>query len=114
LGQRLLGLMPFILTWIAFAGVYTLVPHQRVSFRYALIGGFIAALLFFLGTDLFRLYITNFPSQQLIYGALAVIPILFIWTYYSWLIVLFGAEVTATLEEFLQKKDLSSEQGDGI
>lgn len=114
LGQRLLGLMPFILTWIAFAGVYTLVPHQRVSFRYALIGGFIAALLFFFGTDLFKLYITNFPSQQLIYGALAVIPILFIWTYYSWLIVLFGAEVTATLEEFLQKKDLSSEQGDGI
>ncbi|HEY5715857.1 MAG TPA: virulence factor BrkB family protein [Psychromonas sp.] len=103
LGQRLLGFTPFILTWLAFAGVYTLVPHQRVSFRYALIGGFIAAILFFFGTDLFKLYITNFPSQQLIYGALAVIPILFIWTYYTWLIILIGAEVTATLEEFLQQ-----------
>ncbi len=108
-GQRLLGLMPFILTWLAFAGVYTLVPHQRVRFRYALIGGFIAAILFFFGTDLFKLYITNFPSQQLIYGALAAIPILFVWTYYSWLIVLIGAEVTATLEEFLHHNE--AEQG---
>ncbi|MDA7745803.1 virulence factor BrkB family protein [Psychromonas sp.] len=101
IGQQALTVMPFIFTWLAFAGVYTLVPHQRVSFRYALIGGFVAALLFTFATDLFTLYITNFPSQQIIYGALAVIPIMFIWTYFSWLIVLVGAEVTATLEEFL-------------
>ena len=103
LGQRLLSLMPFIFSWLAFSGVYSLVPHQRVSFRYALIGGFIAALLFFLATDLFSLYITNFPSQQIIYGALAVIPILFVWIYFSWLIVLIGAEVTATLEEYMKQ-----------
>lgn len=103
-GLKLLSLMPFIFTWLAFAGIYTLVPHQRVSFRYALLGGFSAALLFSLATDIFSLYITNFPTQQLIYGALAVIPILFVWIYFSWLIVLFGAEVTATLEEFLQNK----------
>ena len=101
--QRLLSFMPFILTWLTFAGIYTLVPHQRVSFRYALIGGFIATVLFSFGTDLFRLYIINFPSQEIIYGALAVIPILYVWIYYSWLIVLIGAEVTATLEEFLQQ-----------
>ncbi|MCG6200202.1 virulence factor BrkB family protein [Psychromonas antarctica] len=105
LGQKLLSLMPFIFSWLAFAGVYTLVPHQRVRFRYALIGGLIAAILFNFATDLFRLYITHFPSQQIIYGALAVIPILFIWTYFSWLIVLIGAEVTSTLEEFLHPKD---------
>lgn len=114
LGQRLLSLMPFVFAWLAFAGVYTLVPHQRVRFRYALIGGFTAALLFSFATDLFSLYITNFPSQQIIYGALAVIPILFVWTYFSWLIVLIGAEITATLEEFIHKKDLSTDQGAGI
>lgn len=114
LGQRLLSLMPFVFTWLAFAGVYTLVPHQRVRFRYAVIGGFAAALLFSSATDLFSLYITNFPSQQIIYGALAVIPILFIWTYFSWLIVLIGAEITATLEEFIHKKDLITDPGAGI
>ena len=102
IGQQILSVMPFIFAWLAFAGVYTLVPHQRVSFRYALIGGFVAALLFNFATDLFSLYITNFPSQQIIYGALAVIPIMFVWIYFSWLIVLIGAEVTSTLEEYLQ------------
>ena len=101
IGQKILSIMPFIFSWLTFSGVYTLVPNQRVSFRFALIGGFIAALLFSFATDLFSLYITNFPSQQIIYGALAVIPIMFVWIYFSWLIVLIGAEVTATLEEFL-------------
>ena len=105
IGQHLLSLMPFIFSWLAFAGVYTLVPNQRVRFRYALIGGLVAALLFSFATDLFTLYITNFPSQQIIYGALAVIPIMFVWIYFSWLIVLIGAEVTSTLEDFLQKQD---------
>ncbi|GLS90568.1 UPF0761 membrane protein [Psychromonas marina] len=99
-GQQLLSFMPFMIAWLAFSGVYTLVPHQRVSFRYSCIGGLVASLLLNVGTELFTLYITNFPSQQLIYGALAVIPILFVWIYFNWLIVLFGAEVTATLEEY--------------
>jgi membrane protein len=103
-GQQLLSFMPFIIAWLTFAGVYTLVPHQRVSFRYSCIGGLAASLLLNVGTDLFTLYITNFPSQQVIYGALAVIPILFVWIYFNWLIVLFGAEVTVTLEEYSTKQ----------
>ncbi len=102
-GQQILSLMPFIFSWLAFAGVYAVVPHQKVNFTHALIGGFVAAILFSLATDLFTLYITNFPSQQLIYGALAVIPIMFMWIYFSWLIVLIGAEVTATLGEYFSK-----------
>lgn len=114
LGLQLLSFMPFVFSWLAFSGVYTLVPHQRVRFRYALIGGFMAALLLSFATDLFRLYITNFPSQQIIYGALAVIPILFVWIYFLWLIVLIGAEVTATLEEFRDIKSSNTKQGEGI
>ncbi|MBB1271464.1 MULTISPECIES: virulence factor BrkB family protein [Psychromonas] len=112
LGQKILSIIPFVFSWLAFAGVYTLVPHQRVSFRYALTGGLIAALLFNFATDLFTLYITNFPSQQIIYGALAVIPIMFVWIYFSWLIVLIGAEVTSTLEEFLSVSEKEMQETD--
>ena len=111
-GQQILSLMPFVFAWLIFSGIYTLVPNQRVNFIYALVGGFVAAFLFSFATDLFQLYISNFPSQQIIYGALAVIPILFLWTYCLWLIVLIGAEVTATLGDFMEGKKLSLAEED--
>lgn len=113
-GQQLLSLMPFIFAWLAFTGIYAVVPHQRVTLHYALFGGFVSALLFTFATDLFRLYITNFPTQQIIYGALAVIPILFVWTYFIWLIVLIGAEVTATLGEFNKNNELVIQEEDNL
>ncbi len=97
--SELLGWLPFILSFFAFMGLYLLVPNKRVTMKDAAIGALIAAILFELSKKGFAMYITQFPSYQLIYGALAAIPILFVWVYLCWLIVLVGAEVTASLGE---------------
>jgi membrane protein len=90
--------------------MYQLVPNRQVKFRYAAFGAVIAALLFELSKQLFSLYITFFPTYQAIYGALATIPILIVWIYLSWLIVLIGAVLTVSLEEYqLQQPEPKSD-----
>ncbi|MCP1338939.1 virulence factor BrkB family protein [Idiomarina sp. M1R2S28] len=105
-----LWFVPIVSSFVFFVLMYQLVPNRQVRFRYAAFGAVIAAFLFELSKQLFSLYITFFPTYQAIYGALATIPILIVWIYLSWLIVLIGAVLTVSLEEYqLQQPEPKSD-----
>lgn len=100
----LLKILPIVFEAIAFSLLYIIMPNHEVKIRYALIGGITAAILFEVTKRLFALFIVNFNNYEIVYGALATLPIFLIWIYLSWLVTLFGAELIAVLENFRRKE----------
>jgi len=100
----MLGLLPFVLSFFSLMLLFVLVPNVKIRWRDALVGAAVSALLLEGAKKVFALYITHFTSYQTIYGALAVIPILFVWVYLSWWLVLLGAEFTASMGDYRTRR----------
>ena len=97
---RLLGMLPFAIQWFALTACYVMIPNCKVHLRHAAIGASVASLLFEIAKRAFAAYVTSGSSYNQIYGALAVIPVFIVWIYLSWIIVLLGASLTASISAF--------------
>jgi membrane protein len=89
----------FSLTWLLLFAVFTLVPNARPSVRAALIGSFVSAVLLGLGKKSLGVYLENAMSMQQLYGSLGLVPLFMFWVYLMWLVVLFGVEISALLQQ---------------
>ena len=102
----------FITLAVGMAALYHYVPNTPVRWRHAIVGGLFVSICMELAKKLLGLYLASVPTYSVIYGAFATLPILLIWMYLAWAIVLLGAVVTADLPIILTGVDrMTGHQG---
>jgi len=90
--------LPFFFVFLLIFLAYRLLPHTKVRVWPALMGAVIATFLFSYARWGFGVYVSKYANFEKIYGILGTLPAFLIWIYVSWVIVLFGAEVTYTFQ----------------
>lgn len=96
-GMLAYGAASLLITTGSYTLLYMVVPNRRVALRDAFWGALAAAIAFEIAKRLFGLFIRQFPTYAIIYGALAALPLFLLWVYVTWLITLLGAVLTAAL-----------------
>jgi len=97
--RTLLDLVEFSLLVACVTGLYYYLPNTRVDWRHALIGGTSVALGLELAKKVLAIYLAQMPTYSAIYGAFSAVPILLVWIYVMWVVVLLGAVLTSSLPE---------------
>ena len=97
----LLNIFQFALIVCGMAALYRYVPNTEVKWNHAFSGGVFVALGLELAKRVLGWYLANVPAYSAVYGAFASAPILLLWVYVLWLIVLLGAVIAAYLPSLL-------------
>ena len=89
----------FLMLTACVSGLYFYVPYTRVRWRHAITAGFLVAASLEVAKKLMAFYLLEVPTYSLVYGAFAAVPILLVWIYVTWLLVLLGAVLASSLPE---------------
>ncbi len=125
------GLVPFavgirgaqyVVCWLGFTALYYLVPNTRVRMRYAFLAGVVAGTLWCLLSFVYIEFQYGLQRYSILYAAFAQIPMLLMWTYSSWLVLLAGAELafayqneqTFAMERFAENASFAYREAVGV
>jgi membrane protein len=101
IGDLIFEFLPLVVLWLTFALVYLLVPNTKVRFGAALVGGIVGGSLWHLNNLFGFLFVSRVMNNVSIYGSLGLVPVFMIGLYFSWLILLFGAQVAYAFQNRL-------------
>jgi membrane protein len=86
-------LLPYVLVCLAFTFIYILIPNTHVQFSAAFVGGVLAGVLWKITGWGFATFIVSSAKYAAIYSSFAILVLLLIWMYLSWLILLVGSQI---------------------
>jgi membrane protein len=97
----LLDSVQFLLVAAGMAAMFRYVPNTHVRWGHAWMGGLFVSAGMELAKKVLAMYLSKVPTYSVVYGAFATVPILLVWIYVAWVIVLLGAALTAYVPSLL-------------
>lgn len=94
----LIKLIPYVLIWLLLTMVFMVMPNTKVNFKSAFIAGIISGTMFVFVQWIYIHFQIGVSKYNAIYGSFAALPLFLVWLQMSWLIVLFGAEVSFAVQ----------------
>jgi membrane protein len=104
--------LPFLILSLAFAAFYQLMPNTKVLWRAALVGGVVGGSLWQLNNMISVLYVSRVVTNSKIYGSLGMVPVFMVGLYFSWIILLLGAQVAYAYQN--RRTYLQEKQAEGV
>lgn len=107
LGPLIFPVLTLLTLWLLFTMFYQFIPNTKVRFKAALVGGLIGGTVWHVNNLFGFLYVSRVVSNSHIYGSLGLVPVFMLGVYFSWLFVLFGAQVSYAFQNrkmYLQER----------
>lgn len=86
-------LLSYCVLWVLFTFLYIFLPNTKVHFKSGILGGVIAGTMYQVFQWTYIHFQIGVAKYNAIYGSFAALPLFFIWLQFSWIVVLFGAEL---------------------
>jgi membrane protein len=90
--DQVLQFTPVLIMWVFFAAAFIVIPNTRVRFMPALAGGLVSSLLWNLVQEIHVKSQVGVASYNELYAGFAAFPLMLMWLFLSWLVVLVGAQ----------------------
>jgi membrane protein len=110
-GRLIFQILPVLVLCFTFSILYIIIPNTKVRWKAAVVGGLTSGILFHLNNLMSVFYVSRVVSNNKIYGSLGLVPVLMIGLYLSWLILLFGAQVSYAFQNrasYLEEKQIEN------
>jgi len=94
---------PLVTLVVVLGAVYKWMPNTRVTFRASFVGAVAAALLLVAAIEGLKLYTAN-AATSTVYGAMFLLPLILLFFWVTWMLILFGLEVAHALQAMKGKR----------
>jgi len=90
----IIKLLPYAALWLLFTFIYIFMPNTKVNFKSGVLAGIVAGTIYQVLQWAYVNFQVGVAKYNAIYGSFAALPLFLVWLQLSWLIVLFGAEIS--------------------